>query len=61
MDAVDKIEKETVDQASPPSWFQYRKGSLAASMNNQIKMKFPKTDKGFMSAAEVLLKNTKVL
>ena len=55
MDMVDTIERETVGQA--PSWFQYRKGRLTtATMNNQIKMKCPKIDEGFMSAAEGLLK-----
>ena len=53
---VDEIEKETVNQATSPTWFHYRKGRLTASMNNQLKMKSQKTVKGLLSAAEALWK-----
>ena len=63
---VDEIEKETVNQASSPTWFHYRKGRLTASMNNQLKMKSTKTVKGLLSVAEALWKgllkeNNKIL
>ena len=48
MSMVDTMEKGTVNQASSSSWFQYREGRLTA----QIKMTCPKTEKGFMFAAD---------
>ena len=48
MDIANKIEKE----ASPPAiWFKFRKRKMNASMNNGLKMEYPKTERGRLPAA----------
>ena len=55
MGMVDTVEKATINQAASSIWFHHRKGRLTDSMNNQLKMKNPKTEKGLLSAAQHLV------
>ena len=56
MDMVDTVEKATINSGCIfYIWFHHRKGRLTASMNNQLKMKNPKTEKWLLSAAQHLV------
>ena len=57
---VNVIEKKTLEQANNKDWFLYRKNRFTASLNNIMRSKNPKSEKGFVSLAKSLVSPLKI-
>ena len=52
---VNQIERNTVEQTNSKEWFLKRKHRFTASINYKLRIKNPKTDRGFISLAKSIV------